>query len=306
MRSSGPGSQRPARATRTAALTVLALTFFAANSLLCRAALGDARMDAASFTLIRLASGAAMLWGLVRLTSKREPADPASPRPGGWPAAFALAAYAVLFSFAYLQLRAGVGALLLFGAVQATMITAAVRQGEPFPPLRWIGVAIAMVGFGALTWPSDTEPWRVKDAIGVALMLGAGVAWGVYSLLGRGRTRPVEATANNFLKSVALGAAVWLVAAPWMRVNWTGTLYASASGALTSGLGYVVWYAALRDLSSTTAALSQLAVPVIVAVGGVFWLGETWNLKLAAAAAAVLTGIALNQIASASSRHRGG
>lgn len=263
-------------------LTVLALLAFAANSLLCRLALGGALIDAASFTTVRLAAGAITLALIVAPRWRahgRAKAD--------WRAVAMLFAYMAFFSFAYLTLSAGTGALILFGAVQLTMLIIGLRNGERFPTLSWVGLALAFLGLVYLVSPGLTAP----DPLGAALMTIAGIAWGCYSLLGRGAADPIEATANNFILSVPLAIAVSLLFINRLHGSWEGIALAATSGAITSGLGYVIWYAALRRLTATRAAVVQLAVPVIAACGGVILLSEAITMRLLLASVATLGGI---------------
>lgn len=269
--------------SRTLILTVLAMLAFAGNSLLCRMALRDTAIDPATFTLVRLLSGAVALWLIVRMwTGMRVQA-------GSWLSALALFAYAAGFSFAYVGLSAGAGALLLFGAVQTTMILFGLWKGERLNGWQVIGLAVALGGLVVLLLPGLSAP-PLQSTI---LMIGAGVAWGVYSLRGKGAGDPLAATAGNFLR--ALPFAVILSAAPLglARMDAAGIAYAIASGALTSGVGYAIWYAALRGLKATSAATVQLSVPVIAAIGGVLLLGEPVSLRLLGASVAILGGIAL-------------
>ncbi len=256
---------------------------FAANSLLCRGALGPGLADAATFTTVRLVSGAVVLCALAR----------GGPRAllgeGSWPSAAALFAYAAPFSFAYLRIGAGVGALLAFGAVQTTMIAWALRMGERPRPVEWAGIALAVAGVIALVSRGLGAP----DPLGACLMLIAGAAWGVYSLRGRSSTRPLETTAANFARAVIFALALSLLAPGPAHLTARGALLACASGAIASGLGYTVWYAALRGLTATRAAVVQLSVPVLTAFGGVLILGETVTVRLVAAGAAILGGVAL-------------
>ncbi|SDD16844.1 DMT family transporter [Aquimonas voraii] len=268
-------------------LTGLALLAFAGNSLLCRAALRDTAIDPASFTLLRMVSGALVLALLVGLRS------PVQLRSGSWISAAALFAYAIAFSYAYIGLSAGTGALILFGAVQASMLGWALLRGERFGALQSLGFALAIAGLIGLLLPGLSAP-----PIGAALlMLLAGVAWGVYSLRGRGAGEPTAVTAGNFLRAVPMAAAALAVAlllAPdAMQIDAPGSLYAIASGALTSGLGYAIWYRALPQLRASTAATVQLSVPVITAVAGVLLLSEPLSLRLVLASVAVLGGVAL-------------
>jgi len=268
---------------RTIALTVLAMLAFAANSLLCRMALAHTTIDAASFTAIRLVSGAIVLWLLVALRGR------AQANSGNWWSAFALFAYAAGFSFAYVSLTAATGALLLFGAVQVTMIGHGLWRGERLHVMQMFGCAAAFAGLVGLLLPGLSAP----PLAGALLMLGAGFAWGVYSLRGRQALDPVTVTAGNFVRAVPF--ALVLAFALWRErsVDGTGMTYAIASGALASGMGYVIWYAALPRLQPTSAAIVQLSVPLLAAAGGVIMLGEAVTLRLVLASVAILGGIAL-------------
>jgi drug/metabolite transporter (DMT)-like permease len=269
---------------RTVALTLLAMTAFAGNSLLCRAALKHTSIDAATFTTIRLISGALMLWLVARMRS--------SARTGGgnWLSALALFAYAAGFSFAYLSLPAATGALLLFGAVQATMIGHGVWAGERLRGPQLVGLLLAFGGLVGLLLPGLTAP----PLHGSVLMLGAGIAWGIYSLRGKAAGDPTRVTAGNFMRAVPIAAALSVVMLRGgVSVDTAGVGHAVLSGALASGLGYAIWYTALPALKATSAATVQLSVPVIAATGGVVFLGEPISLRLALASVAVLGGIAL-------------
>lgn len=272
--------------TRTFSLTLLAMIAFAGNSLLCRMALKHTPIDAASFTLIRIAAGAATLWLIVQARGRASGATGAS---GNWASALALFIYAAGFSFAYLTLSAATGALLLFGAVQATMIGYGLWSGERLNGRQSAGLAIALAGLVSLLLPGLAAP----PLAGSALMLAAGIAWGIYSLRGKGAGDPTRVTAGNFQRGVAFAAVLSAATIPWMQLDIAGAAYAIASGAITSGLGYAVWYTALRGLKATSAATVQLSVPVITAVGGILFLDESITLRLLVAAAAVLGGIAL-------------
>jgi len=271
------------RRSRVLLLTLIALIAFAANSVLCRLAFERSSIDAASFTSIRLLSGALTLWLIVLLRR------PAHGIDGSWPSATALFVYAAAFSFAYVSLPTGVGALLLFGAVQATMIFAGLRAGERMNGRQGAGLMLALGGLGYLLLPGLSAP----PLGGALLMLAAGTAWGVYSLRGRGAIDPLAVTAGNFLRAAPLGIGLSLAALPWMQIDTAGAGYAVLSGALASGAGYVVWYAALRGLAATHAATVQLSVPVIAAAGGTLLLDEPVTLRLAFASVAILGGIAL-------------
>jgi len=269
---------------RTALLTTLAMLAFAGNSLFCRLALRDTEIDAASFTAIRLASGALVLAALLMLRGKRPTAG------GSWPMAAMLFAYAVCFSFAYRDLTAATGALLLFGAVQFTMTGYGLWTGERIRGLKLVGLLLALAGLVWLLLPGLAAP----PPLAAALMLGAGAAWGVYSLLGKGAGDPTAATGGNFLRSLPFAAVLALTATTTAgAVDPTGALYAVLSGALTSGLGYVLWYAALPRLRATSAATVQLSVPAIAALGGAVLLAEPVTVRLLVASVAVLGGIAL-------------
>lgn len=268
---------------RIAALTALTMVAFAGNSLLCRVALRHTAIDAASFTTIRLIAGALVLWLLVRL----RPA--ALPGRGHWISAAALFAYAAGFSFAYVSLPAATGALLLFGAVQATMIGRGLASGERLSGLRLAGFVLALGGLVSLLLPGLSAP----PLLGSALMIGAGVAWGIYSLRGRGAGDPTRVTAGNFVRAVPFGLALSLLMQGSATFDAAGVAYAVASGAVTSGLGYALWYSVLPALKATNAATVQLSVPIIAALGGVVFLGEPVTLRLVFASVAILGGIAM-------------
>jgi drug/metabolite transporter (DMT)-like permease len=259
------------------------MTAFAANSIICRLALGGTQVDPATFTLVRLLSGASMLWLVVRLRSG------AGPRRGDWRSALSLFAYAAGFSYAYMNLTAGTGALILFGSVQATMIFAGLARGEKLSGVQTAGLMLAIGGLVVLVLPGITQPpW-----VSALLMAGAGIAWGIYSLRGQGATAPTETTAGNFVLAAVPALALSLVTVSGFAWDLRGAVYAMLSGALASGLGYAIWYAVLPALRATQAASVQLSVPVIAALGGVLLLGEVLTLRLAWCSAAVLGGIAL-------------
>nr|WP_187808518.1 DMT family transporter [Pseudomonas alcaligenes] len=273
---------------RVVVLTALAMLAFAGNSLLCRAALRDSALDPASFTAIRLCSGALVLALLVLLRRQ-------GPLRGDWRSALALFGYAAGFSFAYVELDAGSGALILFGAVQASMLGYGWLHGERLRPLQLLGLTSALGGLLFLLLPGASAP--SPQAAG--LMVLAGVAWAFYSLLGRGNADPLAATAGNFLRS--LPALLPLIALYRHQLGWDGlgALYAILSGALASGIGYAIWYAALPHLRAMQAASVQLSVPIIAAVAGNLLLGEAFSLRLLLASVAVLGGIALILLAKA-------
>jgi drug/metabolite transporter (DMT)-like permease len=279
--------------SRILVLTVLALAAFAGNSLLCRAALSRTHIDAASFTTVRLLSGALMLWILVWL----RPGSKAG--KGSWLSALALFAYAAGFSFSYLQLSAAAGALILFGAVQTTMIAYGLRSGERLRVAQLAGLLLAGAGLVGLLLPGLSAP----PLTGALLMLGAGMAWGVYSIRGRGAGDALQVTAGNFLRAAPMALALSVLLLDDASFDPAGIWYAFLSGALTSGLGYAIWYTALPQLASTTAATVQLSVPLIAALGGVVLLGEPLTLRLLAASIAIIGGIALVVLAGGQGRH---
>jgi len=268
---------------RTFILTLLALIAFAGNSLLCRGALAHTRIDPVSFTTIRLVSGALFLWVLVGL--RRGTKDGG----GNWFSGVALFAYAAGFSFSYVQLTAAAGALLLFGAVQTTMIGYGLWKGERMRPPQVAGLVLALGGLVGLLLPGLSAP----PVTGALLMLGAGIAWGVYSLRGKVAGNPLNITAGNFLRAAVMAAVLSALMSNRMSFDPRGVWYALVSGALASGAGYVIWYAALPFLKATTAATVQLSVPVIAALGGVSILGEPLTLRLVVAGGAILGGISL-------------
>lgn len=267
---------------RTLLLTALAMLAFAGNSLLCRLALATTAIDPASFTAIRITAGALALALIVRLRNHSTPL-------GDWPSGIALFVYAAAFSFAYVTLPAAAGALLLFGSVQATMIGHGLASGERPGTWQMAGLAAAFAGLAGLLLPGLSAP----PLPGSLLMIAAGCAWGVYSLRGRGGGDATCETAGNFLRASALAGGLGLLMLPWASVDRAGVVYAVASGALASGMGYAVWYTALRGLAATSAASVQLSVPVIAAVGGILLLGEPLTVRLVLCSTAVLGGIGL-------------
>lgn len=270
---------------QTVLLTALAMIAFASNSLLNRLALGQDAIDPTSYTAIRLASGAAMLFLLASLQRRRN-----SPFLGGsWLSAAFLFLYAITFSFAYLSLSTGSGALILFGSVQVTMIIVALRSGERPHPTEWIGLFLALGGLVYLVFPGLTAP----SPLGSGLMTVAGIAWGFYTLRGRGSGNPLGDTAGNFVYSVPMVLVILMLSFGDISVSSSGVMYAVLSGALASGVGYVIWYAALRGLTGTRAATVQLSVPVITAWSGVVFLAEAVSARLVIAGALILGGIAL-------------
>jgi drug/metabolite transporter (DMT)-like permease len=265
-------------------LTIFALLAFASNSLLCRQTLGSGGMDAATFTTIRLAAGAIALWAIRQLGTKR-PATQKLDRLG----ALWLFVYAAAFSFAYLSLSAGTGALILFAAVQFTMLISGRRAGEQLSAASWLGIALSLGGLIYLVLPGLAAP----SLPAAGLMALAGTAWGLYSLRNRGMTDALSRTAGNFLGAAILSLGLSIIFARATHVSAAGIARAIISGAVTSGMGYVLWYAALPRMTSTVAASVQLAVPILAALGGILLLGEHFSVRLLIAALAILSGIAL-------------
>ncbi len=269
---------------RTIGLTVLAMIAFAANSLLSRAALGAGAIDAATFTALRLVSGAVLL-ALVASASRPR----AAAARGDWLAVCALVGYAFAFSFAYRSLSAGTGALILFGGAQLTMFLAGLHAGERFSALAWTGFALAAAGVVYLVSPSVAAP----SFEAAALMGVASIGWGLYSVRGRGVADALRATTGNFMRSLPLVAAAALVTVGAWHASWYGIALAIVCGAVTTGVGYVIWYAALADLTVTRAATVQLSVPLLAAIGGVLLLGERLSWRLVLSAVAIVGGLAL-------------
>lgn len=270
----------------------MALVAFAANSILCRMALREGVIDPAAFSTVRFLSGAVIL-SLIAVRVQR----PFFPLPGSWTAAIVLALYALPFAFSYTQLSAGTGALILFGCVQLTMPAAALYEGERPHAVQWMGLVIALAGLVTLVFPGLTAP----SPAAAALMATAGVCWGLYSLGGRGAANPLLQNTGNFVRAVPLIAAASLLAAPRFHIEPRGVLLSMASGAIATGLGYVVWYAALRGLSAVRASVVQLAVPVIASGGGVFLLSEQVTVRLVLSTVLVLGGITMAIVGGAQS-----
>jgi drug/metabolite transporter (DMT)-like permease len=268
----------------TVAYTVMALVAFAANSILCRMALREGVIDPATFSTVRFLSGAVTL-SLIAARVQR----PFFPLPGSWAAAIVLALYALPFAFSYTQLSAGTGALILFGCVQLTMPAAALYEGDRPHAVQWMGLVIAVGGLVTLVFPGLAAP----SPAAAGLMATAGVCWGLYSLRGRGSSNPLLQNTGNFVRAVPLIAAASLLAAPRFHVEPRGVILAMGSGAIASGLGYVVWYAALRGLSAVRASVVQLAVPLIASGGGVILLSESVTVRLVLSTVLVLGGITM-------------
>jgi drug/metabolite transporter (DMT)-like permease len=287
-------------------LTLLAMIAFASNSILCRGALKESSLDPATFTLVRIFSGAAGLWLVmsVRRIAKvnrtaTTPSEDLSIQPtniahsllgyGNWISATALFVYAAGFSFAYTSLSAGTGALLLFGAVQATMILWGLYNGERLSMIQIFGFMAAITGLCVLLFPGFSAPPLTASM----LMLGAGIAWGIYSLRGKGEKNPASVTTGNFIRAVLFAVVLSLALASRVHLDLAGIAYAVTSGAVTSGLGYVIWYSALPGLTATGAATVQLSVPVLAATGGILLLSEPITFRYVLASVAVLGGIAV-------------
>ena len=269
---------------RPAVFTALALVAFAGNSLLCRMALGQATIDAASFSTIRIIAGAVCLW-LITVVMRRGSVW----TQGSWLSAAILFVYAIPFSYAYGLLTAGTGALILFGTVQVTMIGGALVEGERPRARQWVGLLVAIGGLVYLLFPGIASP----SPLGAGLMAIAGVAWALYSIQGRGAVDPVAQNGGNFVLTLPMLLLVSVLALKLQHVETSGAILAILSGAVTTGLGYAVWYSALRGLTATRAALVQLLVPVITVTGGVVFLREPLSPRVLLSAAIVIGGIAL-------------
>jgi drug/metabolite transporter (DMT)-like permease len=284
------------QAAWTGTLTGMALMAFAGNSILCRLALGAAAIDPASYTAVRLISGALTLGLIARCLGNRRSRPGSS---GSWGGGALLFLYAIAFAYAYRSLSAGTGALILFAAVQFTMIASAFRSGEKPAPLEWRGWFVAMAGLIYLVFPGLAAP----SFGGSMLMAAAGIAWGAYSLRGRGAGDPVQTTADNFWRALPLVLVMALVQLPLLTASPVGVIWAALSGTLTSGLGYLIWYAALPRLTATRAATLQLSVPVIAAFGGVAFLSEEFTARSLIAAVAILGGIGFSMSARTASKN---
>src|SRR5262245_28877543 len=271
---------------RIVIVTSLTLLAFAANSILCRLALGGNLIDPVSFATIRLVNGALALAIVSRVTPESKAPKNTS---GAWASGFALFAYAIAFSLAYVSLSAGMGALILFGTVQLTMIGVALISGESLGIAQWVGLAAAIGGLSYLALPGLSAP----DPIGALLMCLAGIAWGVYSIRGKGVSAPVSMTAGNFFRSAPMALIASAVALSSAHLAPSGVALALISGVITSGLGYVLWYKALRGLTTTQAAVAQLLVPVLASLGGVAFLSERISMRLIVASALILGGVAI-------------
>lgn len=268
---------------KTTALTALALIAFAANSVLCRLALGNDFIDAASFTVLRLLSGTLVL--LIIMVGTRNTS--VTSKKGSWSASFLLFLYASTFSFAYISLDTGTGALILFASVQITIILLSLITGTRLHISEWVGITIAFAGFAYLILPGVSAP----SLDGFILMTVSGIAWGIYTLKGRDSKNPLVDTAYNFLRTTPLVLILLIATIANAHYSTEGIALALLSGGITSGIGYTIWYIALGGLSSTQAAVVQLSVPVIAALGGVIFVAEEITFRLASSSALVLGGI---------------
>ena len=273
-------------------LTGLALVAFAGNSVLCRVALGEPAIDASTFTVIRLLSGTIVLLGILQLTGRSNGVH----TKGDWQASFMLFLYAVTFSFAYRTLETGTGALILFGSVQITIILMSLISGNRLLVAEWIGICLAFGGFVYLAMPGVATP----SVGGFALMTIAGIAWGIYTLNGRSSANPLHDTTFNFLRTTPFALVLLIMAIHSSHYSLNGLLLAVLSGGVASGLGYTIWYMALGGLSVTQAAVVQLLVPVIAALGGVVFLAEAITLRVSLSGLMILGGILLVFIGRAS------
>lgn len=270
---------------RTSVLTLLALLAFAANSVLCRMALGEESIDAASFTAIRLLSGALILLLILKLATRSS----SEPPKANWKSALMLFTYAICFSYAYITLDTGTGALILFGSVQVSMIMISLWSGNRLHLSEWIGVIVAFAGFVYLVSPGVSAP----SPAGFILMAAAGIAWGIYTLRGRGSENPLADTSGNFVRCLPLVVVLVILTYSQADLSGRGIVLAILSGAVASGLGYTIWYHALTGLGATLAAVVQLTVPVIAALGGVVFVGESISLRLLLSSIMILGGILL-------------
>ena len=265
--------------------TALAMTAFAANSILCRLALGEQQIDAGSFTVIRLLSGAATFLFLLMFTDKNKPIL----EHGSWPASLMLFAYAITFSFAYLMLDTATGALILFGVVQLTMITANLFAGMKMRLSEWLGVFLSLAGFVYLVLPQVSRP----SILGTCLMALAGISWGMYTLFGKQSKDPLRDTASNFIRTLPLLVILAIASFSYIEMSALGATLAVVSGVFASALGYALWYKVLNHLTTIEASVVQLSVPVLAAIGGLAFLDEPISLRLMFASMLVLGGILL-------------
>jgi len=271
-------------------LTAIALIAFAANSVLGRMALGGDSIDPVSFTLIRLMGGAAALTLILWITSKRESRQTLE---GSWSSGIALFAYAISFSLAYISLSSGTGALVLFAAVQITMLLAAFRSGESMSLFQWAGFIVAIAGIIYLVSPGIAAP----DPRGAALMMVSGVAWGLYCIAGKSVKSPIAMTTGNFARAAIMAVPTSIISVLVLskfNVSAYGAALALTSGVVTSGMGYAIWYKAVPMLTTTQAAVVQLLVPMLAALGGVIFIGEQFTFRLGLASLLILGGVVLS------------
>jgi drug/metabolite transporter (DMT)-like permease len=272
---------------KTILFTGLALIAFAANSVLCRLALGESAIDASTFTIVRLLAGAIVLTVIMSISKIKSNSNTNSSTKGSWPASTALFIYGLTFSFAYVTLDTATGALILFGSVQITMILMSIFSGNRLHISEWFGMAIAFTGFVYRILPGVTTP----SVIGFLLMTVSGIAWGIYTLKGRGSKNPIMDTAFNFLRTMPFVIILAIVTFKYAHYSSEGILLAVLSGSIASGIGYMIWYSALSGLSVTQAAVLQLLVPVIAAVGGIIFVSESISFRLTVSSAMILGGI---------------
>ena len=268
----------------TAVITILSLTAFALNSIVCRVALGSHLIDASSFTAIRLLSAAAVLTLAMLVFRKGNLLG-----GGSWISAVFISVYAITFSYAYSMISTGTGALILFGSVQVTMIAVGIRSGERLHVFDWFGLLAALIGLLYLVSPGLMAP-SVKAA---ALMAVAGAAWGFYSLRGAYEVDPISGTAGNLIRAVPFALVFGVLLPSSSTTSVRGALLAIFSGAISTGVGYIIWYAALKGLTATRAAMVQLAVPLLAAIGGIILLAEKLSLRLVISALMILGGVGL-------------
>ena len=277
---------------KTFCFTTLALLAFAGNSVLCRLALAEQSIDAVSFTVIRLVSGICVLWLLVRIIGNNHASNSTGTRLNNtWLSALCLFIYAVAFSYAYIQLDTGTGALILFAAVQISMLTFALYSGESLSKFAISGFVLAISGFVYLVAPNLSTP----SFGGFVLMAVSGLAWAAYTLLGKKSKNPIQDSYTNFVHTLPficlISATVYFIAPESIDISLTGLLLATTSGAVASGIGYAIWYAALNNLSAANAAVLQLLVPVLAAFSGVIFLNEVLTIEFILSATMVLGGI---------------
>jgi drug/metabolite transporter (DMT)-like permease len=268
---------------KTILLTALALLAFAGNSVLCRLALYDGVIDAASFTSIRLLSGIVFLLFLVAMRSKGK----INLKSGSWLSALFLFLYAIAFSYSYISVDTGTGALILFASVQCTMIVYGLLKGQRLLCLEWVGLSAALLGLFVLLMPGASAP----SLMGFALMSISGIAWGGYTLAGKGSKTPLLDTTNNFLRTLPFIVLLTILTLQQVQISTQGMMLAIVSGAVTSGLGYAIWYSALARLTVTQAATIQLTVPIIATFGGVLFSNEMITIKLIISSILVLGGV---------------